>query len=69
MPRFEVRVICSIGDHHYTDDTERMAVTRFCEVLADDATRNKPCFPVGTEIVLNDLERRAALLRYVVGYK
>ena len=69
MPNFEVRVICTKGDEHYTDDTERMAVLTFCEVMEQDATLNKPHFPVGTEIVLNDLERRKTLLRYVVGYE
>lgn len=69
MSRFEIRVTCTEGDELHPEDTERMAITKFCEVLSDDATKLNSDFPVGTEVVLNDLENRRELLRYVVGYE
>ncbi len=68
MAKFEVRITSPSGDEVYDDDTERMGVNQFCELLVHDSAQAEPVYPLGSEIVLKDLTKEKVLLRYVVGY-
>lgn len=67
MARYETRVVGT--DEVWTDDIERMAVNRFCEILGQDTTEAHPRFPLGSEVICLDLRDGRELLRYVVGYE
>lgn len=69
MARFQISITGPNGKEVYNEETERMGVSQFCELLAHDSTRAEPAYPLGSEIVLTDLRNGKVLLRYVVGYE
>lgn len=69
MGRYETRIAGQGIDEKHSDDTERMAVNRFAELLAYDTAEGTPRYPAGVVIECQNVEAEKVLIRYVVGYE